>query len=271
MSDECIHGFEPGFCAACFPPATVVVEPAKKARPVRQKPVSLREPSAARSGSRGGGETPAVAIGERRIYHAVHVDNLAGIITGDVVPDEAGEQSILSAEASQARRSTLVPGRARSVAEHVAFTLSPGSSVWESIRSGADDARLHRSAAESAPADFVILVSTIASALDLSGEEERGGLVVADGDATGALTRFASSEADVRGMLARILGDGESDVLLHAEVLVPGVFPFTRVSLIGVANDKVRDRVRTELASAAHRPRIAVYPPWFQAAEEARF
>jgi hypothetical protein len=39
------------------------------------------------------------------------------------------------------------------------------------------------------------------------------------------------------------------------------------VTLIGVANDRVRDEVRGMLKSSAHSPKVSVYPPWFQKPE----
>ncbi|WP_407943856.1 DarT ssDNA thymidine ADP-ribosyltransferase family protein [Marisediminicola senii] len=44
-------------------------------------------------------------------------------------------------------------------------------------------------------------------------------------------------------------------------------FPVDQVTLLGVANDKVRDQVKKILAGAAHKPKVAVYPPWFQRPE----
>jgi hypothetical protein len=42
-------------------------------------------------------------------------------------------------------------------------------------------------------------------------------------------------------------------------VLATGPVSFSAIQLIGVANDRVRDRVRGYTAT-----KVAVYPPWFQ-------
>jgi hypothetical protein len=43
--------------------------------------------------------------------------------------------------------------------------------------------------------------------------------------------------------------------------------PLESVTLIGVANDKVRQSVRDLLAGSSFTPKISVYPPWFQQSE----
>ena len=35
------------------------------------------------------------------------------------------------------------------------------------------------------------------------------------------------------------------------------------ITLIGVANDRVRAAVRALLAGSGYQPRVAVHPPWF--------
>ena len=75
--------------------------------------------------------------------------------------------------------------------------------------------------------------------------------------------------ADSADTLLRTLrADLDSDAILKAELLVPGEVPFGLVTLIGVANDRVRDAVKPILAAANHKPKVAVYPPWFHPTEE---
>ena len=109
-----------------------------------------------------------------------------------------------------------------------------------------------RPARASAPFDFVVLVSTVARLGD--------GVVVTDGDAAGSLTRFSTSDG-ITPALTRLHDSESLDV---AEVLAPGTVLYEAIQLIGVANDRVRDRVR-ELSTGGTK--VAVYPPWFQAAE----
>jgi hypothetical protein len=43
---------------------------------------------------------------------------------------------------------------------------------------------------------------------------------------------------------------------------------FDAITLIGVPNDRVRDRVKRLLAdSGGHAPKVSVFPPWFQPSE----
>ena len=56
--------------------------------------------------------------------------------------------------------------------------------------------------------------------------------------------------------------------MLNAEFLVKDAVPFELVTLVGVCNERVRDEVKAKLKEAGYRARVAVYPPWFQAAAE---
>ncbi|MFO1055109.1 MAG: DUF4433 domain-containing protein [Planctomycetota bacterium] len=49
----------------------------------------------------------------------------------------------------------------------------------------------------------------------------------------------------------------------QAEFLVEGSFPLRLVQRIGVWDRAVETRVRTELASSAHKPRVEVMPSWY--------
>lgn len=282
MDEECIHGFGRGDCAACYPPPVVeVVAPVKKARASGPRSTSLREPAGA-AGSTASAKTvkkPLVPVADRRIYHVTHIGNLPGIVERGVVSADAAEDAaeavrVFSAQAIADRGATAVPGRDADVAAHVPFALTPNSSVWESIRGGIDDPRLDATAAGAAASEFVILVSTVRLAFAAQAASDGApdaGVVVADGYAAAPLTRFATSPAEVERMLHLIGDDEEPSALLEAELLVPGEFPFESVTLIGVANDRVRDEVRRIHHAASHTPKIAVYPPWFQSAQEVRY
>jgi hypothetical protein len=216
-----------------------------------------------RSASTGGN------VGEQRIYHITHIKNLPAILdNGQLLPQAGGavpEVDISSADNRQARQATTVPGQAdRSVSHYVPFFLSPDSSLWDSIRSHDADPRLAGSADAWATFDFVVLVSTVGTASGHTGDD---GTVVTDGDAAAAVSRFAAT-ADARERMLRALrGGSASDAILDAEFLVAESFPFELVTLIGVANDKVRDAVKGILAPSGFRPKVAVYPPWFQPAD----
>lgn len=275
---------------------------AKRASRAREAsaPTALRTPRAAPAKSARAAKATAAPrssakkladVGEQRIYHVTHISNLAGVLSSGALLADASKAwegrpavDISSAETREARRAILVSGQGSlSVAKYVPFFLSPDASVWDSIRAHSDDPRLALDAEASAPFDFVILVSTVKKALDAqagaestdaAAEDEESGsaaasVVATDGDATGALTRFGATREDAERVLRTLRADPESPAILEAEFLVEEAFPYELVTLIGVANDKVREAVKPILAASSHRPKVAVYPPWFQPSEEA--
>jgi len=135
----------------------------------------------------------------------------------------------------------------------VPFFLVPNASLWERIRDSEADPRLVETAHDQPAADFVILVSTVGAAGELA--------VLANGDAAEPLTRF-STLAEAAGRPPRQLH--EEDAAREAEFLVPLEFPMSAITLIGVANDKVRTDVRTLLTGRDVTAKVSVYPPWFQ-------
>lgn len=289
MSDECIHGLENGLCASCFPKAApdvatltprAVRAPSSKAREAAS-PTTLRTAMAAKSNSAATAKTavaksPAAPVGEQRIYHVTHIDNLAQVLgAGRLLADasdawtERPAVDISAPPTREARREALVTSDGgSSAASFVPFFLSPDSSVWNSIRSQDADPRLSEDAHRAAAYDFVVLVSTVGKARDHARDETAVSIAVADGDAQDAATRFASTPEASERMLQRLRADQDSAAILDAEFLVADEFPFELVSLIGVANDKVRGAVKNILASCDYRPKVAVYPPWFQPAEQ---
>jgi hypothetical protein len=282
LSDECIHGLADGLCASCFPKAapepstaTRVAKPRASRAREAASPTALRSapvataPSvkAVRFSTASGGN-----VGEQRIYHVTHITNLPGILASGALLADASEArdadavlDITSTGYRETRRSTVVTAAEpeRSVAEYVPFFLSPDSLLWDSIRSREADPRLAPTADDWAAFDFVVLVSTVGKA------SETAGSVVADGDAAGPLTRFGVNAESRERMLRTLRADKDSDAILAAEFLVEESFPFELVTLIGVANDKVRDSVKEILSASGFRPKVAVYPPWFQPSEDA--
>ncbi len=196
-------------------------------------------------------------MGEQRIYHVTHIDNLPFIIDSDALLADAllgGSPAVdvSSANNRRARREATV-GTA-TVADFVPFFLSPNATVWDAIRTQQPDPRLAKEIRDLPAAEFVILVSTVKVASTME-------MAVADGDAAHSLTRFATT-ADGNDRTLRTLRADES-AIVGAELLVKGSFPFEQVALIGVANDRARDAVKEVLQAAAHEPKVAVYPPWF--------
>lgn len=190
--------------------------------------------------------------GELRVYHVTHVRNLPAILESGALLADARPAVDISSELARELRSSAEVSPGRSVSDFVAFGLAPDSSAWAELRRGALEPRWSAAARASAPADFVVLVSTVAAL----GPD----VVIADGDAAGTYTRFATG-ADAERMLARLHGDPEARAA--AEALAPDRVALTAVPLIGVANEPARDEVRHLLAGSGFTPKLAVYPPWF--------
>ncbi|MFC6357448.1 DUF4433 domain-containing protein [Luethyella okanaganae] len=247
-------------------------------RTVRARPVSLREARpASGSGSVRSAAQAQLDVAELRIYHITHIDNLPGILRVGGLLANADEPAganpavdISSQDSRETRRAARIAAHDLSVAGFVPFFLSPNASVWDSIRGGHEDPRLTAEALGYAASEFVILVSTVRQAIEARPGEGTASatFAVTDGDATGSLTRFAATRLESERMLRRLRVDEEADAILGAEVLICESFPFDRVGLIGVANDKVREAVKRVLQTAGYKQKVAVYPPWFQSAEE---
>lgn len=301
MGDECIHGFDEGLCAICSPPAepdpavaaarsrqvrapgtSHAAAAAAEARAAKAKASSRPAASgrASRSagssraagGGSGAGEAP-VDAGAIRLYHVTHIDNLGRILGTGALLADAGDPPAepvvdLAAPAARAfRRSATVGDSVAAVAEYVPFLLSTDAHLWESIRTGAPDPRLTPEAVGRPIADHVILVTSVAAAAGAR-LKTPGELVVSETDAAVGGAAFADTWSEAERMLVRLTLADEGSGLQAAEVLVRGSVPLERIALVAVANDRVRDRVRAALQAVGSKTRVAVYPPWFQAAAE---
>ena len=289
MGEECIHGLDNGLCDACFPkavPEAAAAVAVAKTRVARPRAVSLTGPrrpassGSAKSGAAGSGSlrTPVADISEQRIYHVTHVSNLAAILESGALFADANTSwterptvDISSGDTRQSRRTIVVSdNHDASVASYVPFFLTPTSSVWINVRENAADPRLSIDIRDSVASDFVILVSSVKSVIDANtvGEDDiHAEVVVSDGDAAHTLTRFATTREAGDRVLRKLRAEEEPVQVLAAEYLVHDKFPFDLVSLIGVANDKARDRVKAIVKDSAFKTRVAVYPPWFQRIE----
>ena len=264
---ECIHGLEAGLCDQCFPKAVPLLEIVTAAgqRNARAKAAVSRRAASAASKT-------VESVGDQRIYHLTHIRNLAGILASGAILADANDSwttdppvNLSSSETRQSRRATAVSGLgSANVAEFVPFFLVANSTMWEDIRSDSPDPRLSSNARGVIAANFVLLVSTVKNAAE---QTQDGAIVVTDGDAAHVLTRFAASTESSERMLRRLRADDNAETIVEAELLVKHSLPFELVTLIGVANDRVRDEVRGMLKSSAHSPKVSVYPPWFQKPE----
>lgn len=266
---ECIHGLEIPLCDICYPKA--VPERPRTARVTTPRTSSVRSRST--SGATAGTSTPRVAgastsrksvnAAEQRVYHVTHIRNLEKIVADAALSASATPVvDVSSALTRELRLTATVPGvgsipgsTVASVAEFVPFYFAPDAVLWEELRGGAVDETRWSDAARRATAyDFVFLVTTVGRLGD--------SVVIADGDAAGTYTRFASADG-IQRMVERLHDDEESR--RRAEALAPGSLPFGSVQLIGVANDRVRERVRELIGGTGSAPKVVVYPPWFQA------
>lgn len=269
MGEECIHGLENGLCDACYPkarPEVAATALATKPRVTRPRVASLTSPRRPVSSAAA---ASADDIGQQRIYHVTHVNNLASIIENGLRSDAAEASpnvDISSAENRDSRRTIVVSDDGVTVASYVPFFLSPVSSVWESVRTHTGDPRLSIDA-ESAPADFVLLVSSIKTVVDANADDSNAPIVVTDGDAAHALTRFSTTPDAGDRVLRKLRADDESGRILSAELLVKNLLDFEHISLIAVANDRSRNAVKAILKSAGNTTRVAIHPPWFQIGE----
>jgi hypothetical protein len=287
VNEECIHGLDGELCALCFPPAAPVAPAVPAARAPRasrartaEAPTALRTVATPITTGTAKTKRNDDNVGEQRIYHLTHIRNLPGILaSGRLLADtsEVWEDrpvvDISSGANRDARRQARISGDdSLTVADHVPFFLSPNALVWENIRAQSLDPRLSDDAHDAAAFDFVMLVSTVKKVLDAATEDaaptDAAPFAVTDGDAAFTATRFGSTPDAADTLLRSLRADLASDTILKAELLVPGEFPFGLITLIGVANDRVRDAVKPILAAASHKPKVAVYPPWFHPTEE---
>jgi hypothetical protein len=201
----------------------------------------------------------SVNIAAHRVYHVTHVNNLPSILAAGALLAEATPVFDISSAVTRELRASLEVSRGAHVSSFIPFFLTPGATHWSELRSGAVGAHWSAEARAAAPSEFVVLVTDIGTVTATA--------IIADGDAAGTLTRFAgvSTEFSDAGdrMLRRLIADEDS--LVAAELLVLGSVPLSDVALIGVANDRSRDKVRDLLAGSGFEPKISVYPPWFTA------
>lgn len=280
--DECIHGFDDGLCAICFPPKAPE-PPAPESPKARAPRVSSRtSPTAAGAGGsrpkRGStraarlADEPPVDPATLRVYHLTHLDNLARILGSGALLADAGDPlaapvvDISAPAAREYRRSTPAGEPDSTLAEYVPFFLSVDAHLWMAIRDGAVDPRLSSPAADEsrAPADFVLLVSSAAQAAGAR-VSQPGHVIAATSDASLPGAELAVGWYEAERVLRRMAVDDEG--LAAGEFLVKGEVPLERIQLVAVANDRVRDRVRAALSAVGAKTRVAVYPPWFQASE----
>ena len=267
MSDECIHGFVDGLCATCNPKpvaeVAVATRPAARSRvapPPRATVRSLRAAARVPVGS-----APADTLLEQRIYHVTHVTNLAGMRERRaIVTDAVPALDISPAQLRSERAEISVPGIPdATIAGFVPFFLSPDSALWQSLKAGLDHPRLSANARRADPLEFVFLVTTVRHVVS----SERA-FLIADRNVEATSARFATTRIDAEHMLHRLRSDSDGSQLIDAELLVEASVPLESITLIGVANDRVRQTVRDLLAGSDFTPKISVYPPWFQQAEQ---
>lgn len=266
MSDECIHGFVDGLCATCnpkpVPESAVAVKAPPRSRAAAAPKATVRSLRAA--ARIPAGAAPADLALEQRIYHLTHIRNLPGILADRAILAGATPTVDISPAPVRSERADASVGGVedKSVNAYVPFFLSPDATLWSALRESLEHPRLSAEALSFDASDYVFLVSTVRHVVAASRE-----FVVADGNAEGIQTRFATTREDAERMLYRLRAQSDGDALLEAELLVDGSLPLESVTLIGVQNDKVRSAVRDILVGSDFTPKVSVYPPWFQPTE----
>lgn len=259
---ECIHGFEAGLCDICFPRATpepvaAVVAPAPRTTTRSTRPTATRRASKRAAGAPSGTSTKVATFATRRLYHVTPLKNLESILLdGEIRSITAGHEPDLDLAAPLARqlRAHADIGDGRRVDEFVPFSASFDAERWVELRTGADEPHWSATARALSPADYAVLVAV--------GRDLGTDLVVADGDAAAPRTRFTIGDP-----AAAIAQAARTDPDLTAvEVLIPNRVPLSAVTLIAVANEPTRVRVRRMFADVEGTPpRVVVHPPWFVA------
>ncbi|AMM19787.1 hypothetical protein AX769_06010 [Frondihabitans sp. PAMC 28766] len=262
---ECIHGLDIELCDICSPRQTPESqEPTSSSTStptVRKAPATRRTPPRVAGVKRppAADALPNVDLSTMRAHHWTHIDNLEGILSGGLLRAAATPEIDVSSAAHREKRAAAVVPSGASVASHVPFALSPDATTWNQVRTGAAGDRWSAAARETRATDYVVLVAPI----KLLGSD----FVVADGDAADALTRFAQGPAEGAALVRR--ASIADPTLLNAEILVPDSVDLMSVTLIGVPNDRMRDRVKALVTEAGgSTPRVAIYPPWFRPAED---
>ena len=252
--DECRHGLANRECDACYPKARPEIVTPVASRASRTKAATLARNTAA--------DAASVDLAAQRVYHLTHIDNLAAILTSKaILSDGAGAKPALdisSPHAREARRMITVDDEGHAVADYVPFFLSPTSAAWGSIRTATIDPRLNGTPN---PTEFVLLVTSLGEV----GKAKPGPseFVVSDRDATHPLARFATTRDGADRFLRTLNADLDSSQLLEAELLVADSLPFDLISVVTVANDRARNRVKELMRGTGFSARVAIHPPWF--------
>lgn len=256
---ECIHGFEDGMCDICFPrvtaePVSVATTTTKVPRPRKStRPAGGRTPSARASGAPA--KVPPFA--SRRLYHVTPLSNLESILLdGAIKPIATGIEPDVDVAAPLVRqlRAHRDVGDGRHVDEFVPFAVSPEAERWLELQEGAEQPHWSPAARQLGAADYAVLVAV--------GRDLGTDLVVADGDAGAAPTQFTIGDtAPAIARAARF--DPEFSAV---EVLVAQEVPITALTLIAVANEPARAKVRRMFSDVeGTAPKVVVHPPWFGA------
>ncbi|MCU1528279.1 MAG: hypothetical protein JWP75_2042 [Frondihabitans sp.] len=264
---ECIHGLDEELCDICSPrkpdePPEAVAAPRTRSprtaprAPGAARAATMKSPPRVTTSRRPVVEAlPDVDLAAMRVHHFTHVSNLEAILADGFLRAGVTPEFDVSSTELRARRLVATVPEGPPLAEYVPFSLSPDARSWNEVRAGAEGPTWSDAARSARVNDFVLLVLPVSALGD--------DFVVTDGDATAPLTRFGAGFG-AGGALVRRAAFSDPD-LLGVEILVPGAVDLTAVTLIGVPNDRMRDRVKSLVKDGGGAaPRVSIYPPWFR-------
>jgi hypothetical protein len=232
-------------CDICYPRTPVRTAPVRRTASVRApRPASAPPPA------------PPFAFATHRFFHVTHIDNLAAILSdGALRPDAVPDLDVSSATTRELRAAAdLADGS--TVAQHVAFYGSAVATRWGELRDGAAGPHWSDAARAAKATDFLLL--------GVPGAALGDSVVAADADAAAPATRFAIGLSDATSLLRRVRAVDPD--LADVEVLSAEPVPVAGIAAITVANEPMRDLVRSLLREAGAAPKVAVYPPWYASA-----
>ncbi|WP_130799667.1 type II toxin-antitoxin system toxin DNA ADP-ribosyl transferase DarT [Streptomyces otsuchiensis] len=201
-----------------------------------------------------------------RLLHFTHVENLAGIAASGLVADQhkpTGTVECADLSIKERRRSQpVLAGPGGAVADYAPFYFAPRSPMLYRIHKGGVETY------EGRQDELVYLVSRVSQV-----ERHALGWAATDRNAALATARYTDkvhllpSHVDWEVMEAMTWTntptDGSRRERRMAEFLVHRALPWTAIVGIVVQTPALEAKVRSVIATAGHKPPVAVLPAWY--------